>query len=67
MLNENNQIIRPTNNPQLISKSEAEINTLVLRLQYVKGGVLKRLNMAKRLKNQCTQLHQSLKEIYHLD
>jgi hypothetical protein len=67
MLNENNQIIRPTNNPQLISKSEADINTFVLRLQYVKGGTLRKINMAKRLKNRCTQLHQSLKEIYHLD
>ena len=66
MLNDSNQIVRPVNNPQLISKVEHDINTLILRLQYVKGGTLRKINMAKRLQSKCIQLQAILKEQYHL-
>ena len=67
MLNDSNQIVRPVNNPQLISKVEHDINTLILRLQYVKGGTLRKINMAKRLQGKCIQLQAILKEQYHLN
>lgn len=67
MLNDSNQIIKPINNPQLISEDEGAINTLFIRLQYLKGGVLRKVNMAKRLKNQCLQLSKTLKKQYRLN
>jgi hypothetical protein len=67
MLNDNNEIIKPINNPQLISEDEGAINTVIIRLQYVKGGALRKVNMAKRLQNQCLLLSKTLKKQYRLN
>ncbi len=66
MLDSTNQIIRPSTNPQLITSSRNEINKLVIKLQFLKGGALRNQLLSKRLLYSCINLQKTIREKYNL-
>lgn len=66
MLGSNNQINKPTTNPQLIDTSKNAINRLIIQLQFLKGGSLRNATLSQRLLSSCENLQKEIKTRYNL-
>lgn len=66
MLNAQNNLIKPTDNPQLITNKWEEINKLVIKLQFMKGGANRNYALAENCLKSCLSLQKELRAKYHL-
>ena len=64
MLDAQNKINKPTNNPQLTTMEKDAINKLTIRLQFMKGGNLRNIMIANKLFKSCTNLQKLLDTEY---
>ncbi len=66
LVDNNNLVIRPTNNPQMLDTDPKNINILMMRLQYMIWGSKRAYNLAKRVLEKEVELKNSLENAYHL-
>lgn len=66
MLDSTSRLTKPTNNPQLLTTNFIEINKLIIKLQFMKGGALKNIQLAERCLNSCLLLRKDIVKKYKL-
>lgn len=66
MLDANNNILKPTTNPQLLTNKKEIINKLVIKLQFMKGGANRNYTLAEICLKSCMLLQKDLRVKYHL-
>lgn len=66
MLDAQNNVIKPTTNPQLINTNPSEINKLVIKAQFMKGGANRNYFLADQCLKTCNALQMAIREKYKL-
>jgi len=66
MIDSKNNIIRPTNNPQLVNSNKTDINRLIMKLQFLKGGALRNIDLSQQLYTNCLNLLKEIRKKYDL-
>lgn len=66
MLNLQNVVVKPTNNPQLINTNQNDINKLIIKVQFMKGGANRSYFLAEKCLTNCIALQKAIREKYKL-
>jgi len=66
MLDSTNNVKKPTTNPQLINSNPSEINKLVIKAQFMKGGANRNYFLADQCLKACNALQKAIREKYKL-
>ena len=66
MLDSTNNVKKPTTNPQLINSNPSEINKLVIKAQFMKGGANRNYFLADQCLKSCIVLQKAIREKYKL-
>lgn len=66
MLDPQNNLVRPTTNPQLLSNKWEDLNKLVIKLQFMKGGANRNYYLAEKCLESCENLQKEIRTKYHL-
>ncbi len=66
MLDSNNSIVKPNSNPQLLNNKLENLNKLVIKLQFMKGGANRNYFLAESCLKSCLSLQKELRAKYHL-